>query len=161
MLTCFWLNRNPFDADACPLGISTNFVDGQSQESCRDTVHLGLGLASIFNSAETARIQGVNLYGEQQARLIDALEYNTGILNTVKGKAGYPVDFCPNSSALKAPYSSPTYEIGYNEFAGRLGITLPNTLRTINRLRLSPGTATDHVMAWETLTHGDVGLSGF
>jgi hypothetical protein len=161
MLTCYWLNRNPYSAGACPTNISTLFTDGQSQETCRDYVHFGLGMASILNSAETGRIQGVDLYGEQQNRLVAALEYNTHILNTVHSHDGYPAGFCDNSATLKTPYTAPTYEIGYSEYAERLGIPMPNTLQTIDRLRAAGGTGTDHVMAWETLTNGDLGLAGF
>ena len=160
-LLCYWLNRNPFSASVCPAAISTILYDGQTQETCRDFVHFGLGMASIINAAETGRIQGIDLYGEQENRIVSALEFNTGILDTVTSSGGYPSNFCDNSTALKAPYTEPTFEIGYNEYANRLGVSMPNTLKTVDRLRAVGGSATDHVMAWETLTSGDVGRYGF
>jgi Alginate lyase len=161
MLTCYWLNRNAYNTTTCPTNIQTTYANGQSEETCRDYVHFGLGIASILNAAETARIQGVNLYQQQQTRIVTALEYNTNILNTVHSATTYPTGFCNNATTLKAPYTEPTYEIGYNEYANRLGIPMPNTKITIQRLRATGGTTTDHNMAWETLTTGDVGLYGY
>ena len=46
-----------------------------TQETCRDLSHPIIGLESIVNAAETARIQGVDLYGEQKQRIAAAYEY--------------------------------------------------------------------------------------
>ena len=40
-------------------------VNGICQETCRDLGHTQYGMASTLNAAETARIQGVDLYGAQ------------------------------------------------------------------------------------------------
>jgi hypothetical protein len=48
-----------------------------------------------------------------------------------------------------------TWEIAYNEYANRDGLALPNVKSLIARNR---PTVTSHGMAWETLTHADVGL---
>jgi hypothetical protein len=45
-------------------------VNGVSQETCRDFGHLSYGLASTFNVAETALIQGVDLYTPNADRLL-------------------------------------------------------------------------------------------
>jgi hypothetical protein len=42
----------------------SRFVDGLAQETCRDFGHTQYGLAAMINAAETARQQGVDLYGE-------------------------------------------------------------------------------------------------
>src|SRR6185295_17401909 len=42
----------------------STFVDGLAQETCRDFGHTFYGLAAMVNAAETARQQGVDLYGE-------------------------------------------------------------------------------------------------
>ncbi len=39
------------------------FVNGLSQETCRDFTHTGYGLSAISHVAETSRIQGKDLYG--------------------------------------------------------------------------------------------------
>ena len=40
-------------------------VSGICQETCRDLGHTQLGIAGMINGAETAFIQGVDLYGIQ------------------------------------------------------------------------------------------------
>jgi hypothetical protein len=58
----------------------------------------------------------------------------------------------------------PTWEIAYNEFANRLGMSLPNTKALVMAYR-APALPTGwigahHHMAWETLTHAEVGSVG-
>jgi hypothetical protein len=56
----------------------STFVDGLCQETCRDLGHVGYGLASISHVAETARIQGRDLYQEETGtRLRYALEFHS------------------------------------------------------------------------------------
>ena len=38
------------------------YVNGLSQETCRDFGHTAYGIASLINVAETAFLQGINLY---------------------------------------------------------------------------------------------------
>lgn len=53
--------------------------DGIAQETCRDFSHLGSGLSSMAHIAETARIQGWDLfkYTDVGDRLKHALEFHT------------------------------------------------------------------------------------
>lgn len=157
---CHWLNRDPWNPNTCPsVPLATTFAAGQTQETCRDYVHVGLGFASLLNAAETARVQGVDLYSEQRTRIVAGLEYNSLILNTVHSSTGYPSGYCTNSAPLKAPYTEPTYEIGYQQYANRDKLSLPQTLTTVRRLEAAGGTGTDHQMAWETLTSAGPGTS--
>ena len=41
---------------------------GVCQETCRDFGHMQMGFGACVNAAETAFIQGVDLYGEQVCR---------------------------------------------------------------------------------------------
>lgn len=157
---CHWLNRDPWNPTACPSApLTTTFASGQTQETCRDYVHVGLGFASMLNAAETARMQAVDLYGEQRTRIVSGLEYNSLILNTVQGSTSYPSGYCTNSAPLKTPYTEPTYEIGYQQYANRDRLSLPQTLTTVRRLETAGGTGTDHQMAWETLTSAGPGTT--
>jgi hypothetical protein len=124
---------------------TTTYHNGQEQETCRDSGHMQYGVASCLNSAMTARQQGVDLFGEQQTRLVTGMEYNTAILN------GGPV---PCSTA-SGPYSG-TWIIGYNYYHNVLGINMPQSAQANTK---APNTA-DHMMVWERLTHGDVGSVG-
>lgn len=61
------------------------FVDGLQQETCRDLVHMGYGLASVAHFAETAWIQGTDYYsGDIGQRLQQALEFHAPFLNGEK-----------------------------------------------------------------------------
>ena len=53
------------------------FVDGLTQETCRDFTHTGYGLAAIANFTETARIQGQRLYPEIADQLRQALGFQS------------------------------------------------------------------------------------
>ena len=56
----------------------STFVNGLSQETCRDFTHTGYGISSISHVAEISRIQGNDLYkGDVGARLRCALEFHS------------------------------------------------------------------------------------
>ena len=149
-LTCFWLSSAPNCAHA-----TTLFKDGQAQETCRDTSHVAMGFASLFDAAETAHVQGVDLYSGQKDRLVAGLENVTHLLNTVTNVSQYPADFCVGHGTLQAPLVEPTFEIAYNALANREGISLPDTLATVKRLRAPSVLSVNRMMGFETLTHAD------
>jgi hypothetical protein len=139
----------------------SKFVAGLEGETLRDISHMMLGMGSISSAAETARIQGVDLWGENQDRIITAYELNAGWVNDYLdevaslGGATPPATWKPNGwlgstftvggSAYRAGW-----EVAYNEFVKRKGIPMPNTSRLVQRLRPS-GTALQN--SWETLTN--------
>jgi hypothetical protein len=128
-------------------GLTTPYVDGLLQESVRDSGHANLALASMVNAAETARQQGLDLYGEQAKRIMAALEFQAQYLP-------------PNNTQPPANLSfhtSPTWEIAYNHFHNRLGFNLPKMAAVLPIIR---PTGVNHQMAWETLTHAGVGAIG-
>lgn len=129
----FWFNQK-------------KFVNGLSQETCRDLDHTEYGLASIVNVAETARIQGVNLYGKHQKRIMAALEFHA---KYVRGVA-VPSWLCGGKLKKGIPGKSHTYEIGYNHYAGRKKLSMPQTKALLAKIR---PTQTNFMMTWETLTH--------
>jgi hypothetical protein len=135
-----------------------SFVDGLTQESCRDLPgsgtagfgHAQYGMAAIINAAETARIQGVDLFASEQKRLTAMLELHSKYLN------GAAIDdLCNTKIAGVDP--DPMWEIGYNAYANVLGQALPATQTLIKSIR---PTGQTHHMVWETLTHGDIGTAG-
>jgi hypothetical protein len=128
----------------------TTLVDGVGQETCRDFGHLQLGFAGMINAAETARIQGVDLYGAEAIRITAGLEFNAQFLDGVKP----PSWLCKGKPNLSY---NPTWEIAYNEYANRLGKSLPHVNGVIGHVR--PTGATHH-MVWETLTHAELGSVG-
>ena len=59
--------------------------------------------------------------------------------------------------SLTAVTPDPMWEIGYNEYSDRDGLSLPNTKTLVAKIR---PTNADHMMIWETLTHAEVGSIG-
>ena len=153
--TDFWYNQAVFDPS----------VDGISQETCRDFGHAQYGISGSLDAAETARIQGVDLYQNTQTvtdttqgtfnvsaqnRLTSALEFNAYYLlnNPV------PTAVCGGAPTLQV---YPVDEIGYNEYHNRLGINLPYTLQYLQTVirQLPPQSMSEnHIMVFESLTHG-------
>ena len=128
-------------------GLTTPLVDGLLQESVRDSQHANMGLSAMVNAAETARQQGVDLYGEQGRRIMAALEFQAQFL---------PPNNTPPPPNL-AFHKHPTWEIAYNHYHNRLGHDLPK-MKAI--LPTNRPTGVNHHMVWETLTHAEVGAVG-
>ncbi len=128
-------------------GIAPEFVEGLLQETYRDSQHAALGFAGMVDAAETARLQGLDLYAEQGKRIMAAMEFQAQYLP-------------PNSAAPPTHLEfnlHPTWEIAYNHFHDRMGFALPKMAAVL------PGnrpTGVNHHMNWETLTHGGLGAIG-
>jgi hypothetical protein len=125
------------------------FVEGLGQETCRDLGHLTFGLGPMLYTAETALLQGIDLYNEQSRRIRAGLEYNTRIQN------GWAGDGICGGTVNRS--MSETFEVGYNHYVNRKGLSLPNTLAFIQAHR--PNNHTHHII-WETITHADIGTVG-
>ena len=128
-------------------GFTPQLTDGLMQETARDSQHANMALAGMVNAAETARQQGVDLYGEQGARIMAALEFQAQYLPPRSAKAPENLEFNRH----------PTWEIAFNHFHNRLGNSLPGIAAVIPGIR---PTGVNHHMDWETLTHGDIGAAG-
>lgn len=123
----------------------TSFVDGLAQETCRDFGHTGWGFQAAAHVAETARIQGVDLYAELQDRLVAAFEFHAGF------DLGEPVPDWLCGGTVK-PGLGPVVEIAYHHYHDRLGVPMPKTAALIERGRPF---GTSHFFGWETLTHAE------
>jgi hypothetical protein len=128
-------------------------VDGLSQETCRDLGHAQYGLAAMTNAAETARIQGVDLYALESKRLAAAYELHATWL---AGDGGANANLLCGV-ALNAVTPDPMWEIALNAVGARLGVSLPETQKLVAKIR---PTGSNHHMEWETLTHGAIGSAG-
>ena len=128
-------------------GYAPDFVDGLLQESARDSQHANMALAGLVDAAETARQQGLDLYAEQGARIVAAMEYQAQFLPPNGAKPPENLEFNMH----------PTWEIAYNHFHNRLGQALPKMSAVIPANR---PTGVNHHMAWETLTHAGMGAIG-
>ncbi|MFF1868162.1 alginate lyase family protein [Kitasatospora herbaricolor] len=122
----------------------STFVDGLTQETCRDFTHTGYGLSAIAHVAETSRIQGQDLYPEVADRLRHALGFQA------KYELGTAVpSWLCNGSLDKG--LGPVTEVGFNALHNRLGYGMDNTQALTEQRR--PAGTDNLFTAWETLTH--------
>ncbi|GAA1620109.1 alginate lyase family protein [Catellatospora bangladeshensis] len=122
----------------------STFVDGLSQETCRDFTHTGYGISAATHIAETSRIQGQDLYPEFTDRLRHALGFHA----KYQLGAAVPSWLCGGGLHLGL---GPITEVGFNALNFRLGIGMTNT-QTLT-LNQRPAGTNNLFTAWETLTH--------
>ncbi|WP_225803625.1 alginate lyase family protein [Streptomyces sp. NK15101] len=122
----------------------TTFVDGLTQETCRDLTHTGYGLSAISHIAETGRIQGQDLYPEVADRLRHALGFHA------RYELGEPVPSWLCGGTLK-DHLGPVTEVGFNALHGRMGYAMTNTQKLTEASR--PAGTNNLFVAWESLTH--------
>lgn len=121
-------------------------VNGLSQETCRDFTHTGYGISAISHVAETAAIQGDDLYPQVGERLRHAL----GFHSTYQRGATVPSWLCGGSLHLGL---GPVTEVGFNALHNRQGHAMTNTQALTESMR--PQGTNNLFVAWETLTHAD------
>ncbi len=113
---------------------------GQCQESGRDQQHAQLGLGHLAEYCEVAWHQGLDLYHEANNRLLLGFEY------TAKFNLGFDVPFVPYTDLTgknKARVISqegrgrlrPIYEMVFNHYERRRGISAPFTKQAAERIR--------------------------
>ena len=69
--------------------------------------------------------------------------------------APQPAFVCSNGRVVDANITYPTFEIGYNALANRLGLDMPDTFaHLVRNVRPLPLPENGWMMEWETLTHG-------
>jgi hypothetical protein len=131
----------------------TTFVDGLSQETCRDLLHTQLGMSAAINVAETAYQQGVDLYKEQSERIRAGMEFHADYL------LGKPAPTWLCGGTLGELRVLPMWEIAFNHYKNRLGIDMPLSARFITEKVRLRGGVYKH-MAFETLTHAETAWVG-
>jgi hypothetical protein len=128
-------------------GLVPEFVDGILQETARDSHHPTMAFASMANAAETAYLQGVDLYKEEGMRMMAAIEFEAKYVEPNNVPPPPNLTFGLNS----------TWEIAYNHFHNRMGFSLPGMGAALPLARPSEG---NHHVLWETLTHAEIGAIG-
>ena len=127
---------------------------GQCQESGRDQNHTQMGLEFLANTCETAWIQGVDLYGAHDNRLLKGFEY------TAKYNLDHEVPYVPYKS-FEGRYHYETisdkqrgklrdmYERVFNHYSIRKGMEAPFTKRAA--LENRPESGGRGTLPWSTL----------
>lgn len=124
----------------------TLWVDGLTQETCRDNGHhTQFGIASALHAAEVAWNQGVDIYAKHSDRFVATMELMSAQILT-----GDMQGTCVNSFTTTDLYD--TWEIGYNHYHNRMGMQLPNTHELITT-RVRQAGMNDWNIFYETLTH--------
>jgi hypothetical protein len=152
-LKCRWL-ANATITTTCAVPPNFTYLNGQTEETCRDISHTILGLEAMTNAAETAGIQKVDLYGEQRTRIVAGYEFNARWdAATVDYSAEtVPAGLCRGTDlTLGGTGYTLGWEIAYNHYAAGAGVAMPYTRVMLGHLR--PTLAALH-MDYETLTHG-------
>ena len=121
-------------------------ADGVAQETCRDFGHTAMGFNAAFHAAETARIQGVDLWGEQKTRLAAGLEFHA----SYELGAAVPSWLCGGQVNLG---TGGYWEAGYDALHTRLGVALPLTGKLLASRR--PVSSDNHSSAFESLTFAE------
>lgn len=124
-------------------------LDGLTQESCRDNNHHAqFGMASALHAAEVVWNQGIDVYTENTQRYTTTMELiSTQILT------GEMQGTCANNKT--AVEYIDTWEIGYNHYHTRKGISMPNTEKLIKDKIRPQGWSSLNIF-YETLTHADI-----
>jgi hypothetical protein len=123
------------------------YDEGLTQETCRDLEHASYGLANIVYTAETALIQGVDLYAAESRRIRAGYEYNLRLQN------GWSGDGICGGNVNRDLHEFG--EVAYNHYAVRLGHAMPHTLTRLQAVRpTNPGW---FAIVWETVTHAQIG----
>ena len=127
---------------------------GECQESGRDQNHTQMGLEFLANTCETAWIQGVDLYGAHDNRLLKGFEY------TAKYNLEHEVPYVPYKS-FEGRYFYKTiseerrgelremYERVYNHYSTRKGMETPFTEHAA--LENRPESGGRGCLPWSTL----------
>ncbi|WP_424211107.1 alginate lyase family protein [Streptomyces sp. BI20] len=119
------------------------YADGVAQETCRNLMHVGYSLAATAHIAETARLQGVDLWGEEAERITAALEFHSRLQS---GEAA-PEWLCGGTVERTM---GPDLEVALAHYES-VGTRLPHTRALVESMR--PAGTDDLFVAWETLTH--------
>ena len=123
-------------------GAVKNYINeiGQCQESGRDQGHTQMGLDFLSNTCQTAWIQGIDLYGAVENRLLAGFEY------TAKYNLGEDVPF-QRFRSYQGRYDyrkisdkargrlRPTYEKIVSHYQNRKGIEAPYSSLAVDKLR--------------------------
>ncbi len=138
----------------------SSYVTGLQGETLRDISHMALGLGAMSNTAQTARIQGVDLFKEQQARIIAGYERSADYVNQYLDQVAALGGAEPASTWRPTGWVGATFTVGglgykggwevaYSHYAIDLGVDMPSTARLVARLRPSQPLLNT---TWETLT---------
>ena len=109
----------------------TSWPDGLSGELGRDFHHNAMIFALMGYAAETAYLQGDDLWSEEQARIVTATELFADVLRDIYVSGGspstWPFSKVPTDGSYTTSTQRTTFELLYMAYATRRGVSMPNT----------------------------------
>ena len=113
-------------------------------------VHMQMGFAAFLNGAQTAALQGVDLFAEQAQRFLAASEFAAKLeLNVTSASSEL---LCSGQGVNLS--LMPTFEVAHANFA-RLGLSDVYTQEQLTaNVRPHANQTKSQVSIWETLSHG-------
>ena len=133
----FYLNAN----DNGTIQYYISGETGQIQESGRDQSHCMLGLGAMATVCELAWNQGDDLYSALDNKLLKGYEYVSeyNIGNDVPFTRWTDITgkYCQWEKISEAGRGRfmPVFEIAWNHYAGRKGLSMPYTLQVLEKIR--------------------------
>ncbi len=159
-------NRSRFDAGVQTwrdrlMGINAAVANnGYINEVCRDTTHPQYTLQVWMQAADIAWKQGIDLYGMTiNGGTTPQFAVNLeNFANLFLGLALPPCDatFLANYDYLGKQSQSGAYDMAYNHYVLRAGLTNLTHYGDMVLNHWRPGGWDDHFCAWSTFTHGDL-----
>jgi hypothetical protein len=123
------------------------YDSGQAKETCRDLWHTQMALAPFTASAEILWKHGIDAYSYDNNGILRSVEYHVPLVleENVPNK---PCGGTLNETGKIWPF----YEMVYNHYNNRRGISTPQTQKMVNRTRPEEYGRT----GWGTFTHANL-----
>ncbi len=136
--------------------------NGYINEVCRDTIHPQYTLQVWMQAAEIAWKHGIDLFGTKLAGS-NAPQFAINLENFSRlflGLAQPPcsASFLTNYNYVGEQGHSGAYDIAYNHYIHRLGLTSLPTYSSMITNGWRPGGWDGHFGSWSTLTHGNLSM---
>jgi hypothetical protein len=156
-IAVFTDNQSRFDSSVTRL---RNFIpvyvksSGCTNETDRDQGHTQMGLGHLAAGCEVAWHQGVDVWSSSENRLFKGYELNA------KYNLGYDVGSCSDvggiSSEFRGNFGHTMWEVAYNHYYNRKGLSMPYTKRAIEE-KVRPEGLDNDMLPWGTLVHAELG----
>jgi hypothetical protein len=150
-----WVNTN-----VTPNNMNTywhfpgGYESGLEVETCRDINHATMGMNGMVSIAQTALIQGLDLFSEQEQRIVTSYEFNARYFAQQLSTGSVPSWLC--GGALLVPDFT-NYQVGwelaYSHYAVGKGVAMPYTKAFIDKyVRTDTKRHNSNSVAWATLS---------
>jgi Alginate lyase len=130
-VNCFWANKST----NCSLPKGWHVVNHQVQETCRDMNHTVLGSEALMQAAETARTQGVDLFGQEASRIVGAYEFTAKHdLEALANGGRVSGGVCGGRINQGGIGWQTGFVTAYNAYHNRLGYSMPYTKQMMDKI---------------------------